>query len=162
MVKIIGIDPGLAATGIGLVTGMNTRVKAYSYGSIYTSSKIPQAERLNLIYSRIVGVVQAEKPDLMVIEDAFSLDKYPKSGINLGKVMGVVLLAGCQAGLPVMEIQVREAKRIITGNGKATKAQLEAAVRNALNQSAVIRPFHASDALGLALVGLYRYKKEAK
>lgn len=162
MVKIIGIDPGLAATGVGIITGMSTRVKAFSYGAIYTTSKTPSAQRLNLIYSKLVQVLQAEKPDLMVIEDAFSLEKYPKSGINLGKVMGVVLLAGCQAGLPVMEIQVREAKRIITGNGKATKAQLEAAVRNVLNQSKAIRPYHASDALGLALVGLYRFKENKK
>jgi crossover junction endodeoxyribonuclease RuvC len=158
MAKIIGIDPGLAATGIGVVTGVNTRIHAFSYGGIYTPSKTPSGERLNLIYSRLVQVIENEKPDLMVIEDAFSLEKYPKSGINLGKVMGVILLAGFRAGLPVMEISVREAKQIITGNGKATKIQLESAVRNLLNQATAIRPFHASDALGLALVGLYRYK----
>ena len=158
MPKIIGIDPGLAATGVGIVSGRNTKVDGYSYGAIYTSSKMPASERLDLIYSRIDQIIRSEKPDLMVMEDAFSLDKYPKSGINLGKVMGVVLLAASKAGLTVLEISVRETKQIITGSGKANKAQLETAIRSLLNQSNAIRPFHASDALGLALIGLYRYK----
>jgi crossover junction endodeoxyribonuclease RuvC len=158
MTKIIGIDPGLAATGIGIVTGTGGKIKSYSYGGIYTSSSDFLPERLNQIFSRLTTVIESEKPDLMVIEDIFSLEKYPKSGIALGKVSGVISLAGCRLGLPVMEIPVREAKQAITGNGKATKVQLEAAVRNILHQTMAIRPFHASDALGLALIGLYRCK----
>jgi crossover junction endodeoxyribonuclease RuvC len=92
----------------------------------------------------------------MVVEDVFSLQKYPKSGINLGKVSGVVLLAGCQLGIPVMEVAVREAKQILSGNGKASKSQLERTVRQLLKHHEPIRPYHASDALALALIGLYR------
>lgn len=158
MIKVIGIDPGLAATGIGVVTGVENRIKGYSYGGIYTSSKDLLPERLNYIYSKLTSVIESEKPDMMVIEDVFSMDKYPKSGIVLGKVSGVILLAGCRSGLPVLEIPVREAKQVITGNGKASKIQLEIAVRSLLSQSKAIRPFHASDALGLALIGLYRHK----
>jgi crossover junction endodeoxyribonuclease RuvC len=161
MPKIIGIDPGLAATGIGVVHGFDVKVSGYSYGGIYTSKDMPLPQRLDLIYSKLTEVLQNQKPDLMVVEDVFSLEKYPKSGIALGKVTGVILLAGCQAGLPVIEISVREAKQVITGNGNATKSQLEGAVRNLLNQSKAIRPFHASDALGLALIGLYRHKTVA-
>jgi crossover junction endodeoxyribonuclease RuvC len=94
----------------------------------------------------------------MVVEDVFSLNNYPTSGILLGKVSGVILLAGHQAGIPVMEIPVREAKKILTGNGKASKEQLEKAVRQKLNLEKPIRPFHASDAMGLALIGLYRFR----
>jgi crossover junction endodeoxyribonuclease RuvC len=158
MIKIIGIDPGLAATGIGVVTGGGNKIKSYSYGGIYTSNNDFLPDRLNQIYTKLTSVIENEKPDLMVIEDVFSLEKYPKSGIALGKVSGVILLAGCRLGLPVMEIPVREAKQVITGNGKASKIQLEIAVRSTLNQSKAIRPFHASDALGLALIGLYRHK----
>ena len=92
----------------------------------------------------------------MVVEDIFSLDKYPKSGITLGKVCGVVLLAGCQAGVPSLEIPVREVKQVLTGNGNASKMQLETSVRNYLNLAIPIRPYHASDALALAMVGLFR------
>ena len=93
----------------------------------------------------------------MVIEDIFSLQKYPKSGITLGKVTGVILLAGYQVDVPVTEVPVREAKQVLTGNGNASKMQLERAVRHLLNLSDPISPNHASDALGLALIGLYRY-----
>lgn len=158
MIKIIGIDPGLAATGIGVVQGMDFKVTNYSYGGIYTSKNLPLPDRLEKIYSRLSHVIKTQQPDMMVVEDVFSLEKFPKSGITLGKVTGVVLLACCKAGIPVVEIPVREAKQVITGNGKATKMQLEVAVRSLLNQSKAIRPFHASDALGLALIGLYRHK----
>ena len=121
---------------------------------VITDTLLP--ERLNLIYSRLVPVLEDEQPDLMVVEDSFSLEKYPKSGILLGKVTGVILLAGCRAHVPVTEIPVREAKQVLTGNGNATKSQLEKAVRHILELSAPVRPFHASDALALALIGLFR------
>jgi crossover junction endodeoxyribonuclease RuvC len=100
--------------------------------------------------------LKVEKPDLMVIEDVFSLKQYPKSGIILGQVSGVILLAGMQIGLTALEVPVREAKKVLTGNGNATKIQLEKSVRNLLKLPSPIRPLHASDALGLALIGLYR------
>lgn len=92
----------------------------------------------------------------MVVEDVFSLEKYPKSGITLGKVTGAILLAGCQMKMPVVEIPVREAKKVLTGNGKASKVQLERAVRHFLNTNQPIKPHHASDAMALALIGLFR------
>ena len=94
----------------------------------------------------------------MVVEDVFSLDKYPKTGITLGQVSGVVMLAGHRTGVSSVEVPVREAKQVLTGNGNARKQQLEEAVRHQLKHQTPIRPFHASDALGLALIGLYRYQ----
>lgn len=158
MLKIIGIDPGLAATGIGIVRGTGFQIDGYSYGSINTSKNILLPNRLDIIFSRILNLLKDEKPDLMVVEDVFSLAKYPKSGIILGKVTGVILLAGCQTRVPVTEVAVRETKQVLTGNGRASKAQLERAVRYLLNHPAPIRPDHASDALALAMIGLYRYK----
>ncbi|MBL0699366.1 MAG: crossover junction endodeoxyribonuclease RuvC [Desulfosarcina sp.] len=157
MVKIVGIDPGLAATGVGVVCGIDIKVKSFSYGSINTSKKKSLPQRLHHIFSKLTLVLENEKPDLMVVEDLFSLEKYPKSGIILGKVAGVILLAGCRADVSIVEIPVREAKQILTGNGNAGKAQLEKAVREFLNLVKPIRPFHASDALGMALIGLFRY-----
>jgi len=74
----------------------------------------------------------------------------------LGKVTGVILLTGSQLDIPVSEIPVREAKQAITGNGNATKKQLELGVRNLLKLADPIKPDHAADALGLAIIGLYR------
>jgi crossover junction endodeoxyribonuclease RuvC len=117
--------------------------------------------RLEQIYTKTCRVLADERPDLMVIEDVFSLEKYPQSGIVLGKVCGVLLLAGTQSGVPLTEVPVRQAKQILTGNGKASKQQLERAVRSTLNAPTPIRPFHASDALGLALIGLFRNHSES-
>jgi crossover junction endodeoxyribonuclease RuvC len=91
----------------------------------------------------------------------FSLKEYPKSGILLGKVMGVLLLACAILKISVVEITVREVKQILTGNGRASKAQLETAVRNILKPPSLIKPSHASDALALALIGLFRYNNES-
>jgi len=157
MIKIIGIDPGLAATGFGIIRGRGIEVNSYAYGCIHTSKEIPLPSRLDKIFSSILRILKKEQPDLMVVEDVFSLDRYPKSGITLGKVAGVILVAGCQFDIPVTEIPVREAKRILTGNGNADKIQLEKAVRRYLKLGAPIKPYHASDAVGMALIGLFRH-----
>lgn len=157
MITVIGIDPGLAATGVGIIRGNGLSVCGYSFGSINTSKSISLPDRLDQIFSKLLHLLHKENPDLMVIEDAFSLKTYPKSGITLGKVTGVILLAGFQSGVKSIEIPVREAKQVLTGNGNASKGQLEKAVRHQLQLDTPIKPSHASDALGLALIGLYRY-----
>lgn len=158
IIKAIGIDPGLSATGIGIVRGRGLKIDGCSYGSINTPKNISLSARLNQIFSSLLKVLEDEKPDIMVVEDIFSLHKYPNAGITLGKVTGVILLAGGHVNVPVTEVPVREAKQVLTGNGNASKMQLEKAVRYLLNLSDPIKPYHASDALGLALIGLYRYK----
>ena len=155
--KIIGIDPGLSSTGVGIVRGISPKVDGYSFGSIYTSTNNSLACRLDLIYSKLTALLKDEKPDFMVLEDVFSLKRYPKSGLTLGQVSGVIHLAGFRMNIPMAEISVREAKKVLTGNGNANKLQLEKAVRHFLNLSEPIRPYHASDAMGLALIGLFRH-----
>ena len=157
--KIIGIDPGLAATGIGIVGGMGIKVTSYSFSSIQTTKDLPLAKRLDRIFTQLINIMEIERPDLMVVEDVFSLEKYPTSGITLGKVTGIVLLAGSRSNVPITEMPVRLAKQVLTGNGNASKAQLEKSVRHHLNISKPIRPYHASDALALAMIGLFRYNQ---
>ena len=136
---------------------MQTEIEDYSFGSIKTSSRSPISDRLDKIFSEIHVILKDEKPDLMVVEDVFFLKENPKSGITLGKVIGVILLAGCRAEVPAIEVPVREAKQILTGNGNASKIQLETTVRHILNIGTPIRPYHASDAIALALIGLFRH-----
>jgi len=162
MVKIIGIDPGLAATGIGIVIGFGAKIDSYSFGSIHTSKNTSFPGRLDKIFSKLLQLLKSENPDLMVIEDVYSLNRYPKSGLLLGQVTGVIQLAGFHAAVPSVEVPVREAKQILTGNGNADKKQLEKAVRHRLNHKLPIKPVHASDAMGLALIGLYRYQDKVE
>lgn len=157
MPKVIGIDPGLAGTGVGIVTGDGFNIVSYSYGSVTTPKSKPLPQRLERIYTQLSDLLTQETPDLLVIEEVFSLQKFPKSGITLGQVSGVALLAAARAGVPTREVAVREAKQVLTGNGNASKQQLELSVRNRLEHPTAIRPYHASDALGLALIGLLRY-----
>jgi crossover junction endodeoxyribonuclease RuvC len=157
MIKVVGIDPGLAGTGVGVISGENQAILDYAYGSVTTHSKDPVSRRLDQIYTEILAFLCSQKPDLVVIEDIYSLEKYPGSGIILGKVSGVLLVAACKAGVDAREIPVREVKKIVCGNGGADKQQLERSVRNFLNHAGKIRPFHASDALALALAGFFRY-----
>jgi len=156
MITVVGVDPGLAATGVAVIKGLGLCIESYSYGVIKTSPKFKLQDRLNHIYTKFSSLLNAEKPDFMVVEDAFSLERYPKSGIALGKVTGVILLAGCRKNVPVMEISVREAKQVLTGSGGADKQQLEESVRRRLNHPNAIKPFHSADALALAMIGLFR------
>ena len=156
--KIIGIDPGLSSTGVGIVRGNGPNIDGYSFGSIYTSTDNSLACRLDQIYSKLTSLLMDEKPDLMVMEDVFSLKRYPKSGLTLGQVSGVIHLAGFRMNIPMTEVSVREAKKVLTGNGNASKVQLEKAVRHLLKVKDPIRPYHASDAMGLAIIGLFRHR----
>ena len=158
--RVVGVDPGLAGTGIGVVEGDAGSVIRYSFGCVATASTDPLPLRLDTIYTRIRSFLADQVPDLVVIEDIYSLEKYPGSGILLGKVSGVLLVAAFRAGARVEEIAVREAKKIVCGNGNADKFQMERAVRHFLNHPEPIRPFHASDALGLAITGYFRYRKK--
>ncbi len=157
MPKVIGIDPGLADTGLGVVSGAGFQVTAYAFGSVSTRREDTLPQRLETVFNGVLRLLDRESPDLVVIEDVFSLQKYPKSGITLGRVSGVILLAAAQAAVPIREVAVREAKQVLTGNGNASKQQLEKAVRRHLGHRTPIRPLHASDALGLAIIGLMRY-----
>lgn len=157
MIKVIGIDPGLAATGVAVLSGSGLTVNGFSYGTIKTSPLDKLSDRLNLIYTKLSLLLDAQSPDLMVVEDVFSVEKFPQSGITLGKVTGVILLAGCRKHIRVMEIPVREAKQVLTGSGSCGKQQLEESVRHRLNHHQPIKPYHASDAMALAMIGLFRW-----
>jgi len=111
-----------------------------------------------MIFDKTASVLASEKPSLMVVEDVFTLPKFPKSGISLATVIGVVLLAASQRKITVKQIPVREAKQVLTGNGNASKVQLEKSVRQRLGLVEQIRPVHAADALGLALIGFDRHR----
>ena len=157
MVKIIGIDPGLADTGIGVVSGYRYEVASYAFGTISTKPSTPLPLRLNKLYSELYELFECEKPNLVILEDVFSLQRYPKSGIALGQVTGITLLAAARLNIAAKTVSVREAKKILTGKGSASKQQLELAVRDYLKHKTKIAPLHASDALCLALIGLFRY-----
>jgi crossover junction endodeoxyribonuclease RuvC len=137
-----------------------SRFCGFAYGNISTSKADPVANRLEQIYAKTCQVLADEKPDLMVLEDVFSLEKYPKSGIVLGKVCGVLLLAGTQSGVPADrgagapgQTDPHRKRKGVQGATGAGGAHAPSCAK------APIRPFHASDALGLALIGLFPHNQ---
>lgn len=156
---IAGVDPGIASTGLGIIRGCGTKIEDYAYGCIKTSSALNIESRLEMIYNRLFDFFAKYKPDILIIEDVFSLEAYPKSAIILGNVTGVILLAAKINNVRVERLSVREAKKNLSGNGASSKEQLEKTVRALLNHKDKITPYHASDALALAIVGMRRYSR---
>jgi len=154
---VVGIDPGIAATGMAVVQGRGFQVVSHHWEVVHTSPTASQGERLEIIYRAAFDLFQRSRPDLVVVEDVFLLDATPKSAFSISTVIGVLLLAAAQSQVSVDRISVREAKQVLTGNGKASKDQLERAVRSILGLTRPVKPDHASDALGLALIGLLRF-----
>jgi crossover junction endodeoxyribonuclease RuvC len=152
---ILGIDPGLASTGFGAVKCDKATPSIIKCGYIKTSAKEPIANRLFQIYSDINQLIRSINPNLVAIENVFSLVRYPKAGILLGGVLGIIYLSVSQHNISMIEITPKEVKNSLTGYGGASKYQIKEAIKNLLNMTDV-KSFHATDALAIALTAFYR------
>ncbi len=154
--KAIGIDPGLAMTGFGVVETLSRGGKACDWGAIRTEAGCPMPVRLKAIYDGLKELLQRWRPNLLVLEEVFVLEKFPKAAIQLGEVRGVIYLAAVEMGIPVMEVRPTEVKSALTGSGRADKEQMKKAIRQFLKIGNPLHSSHAGDALALALTGLSR------
>ncbi len=152
----LGIDPGLAATGYAVI-GTTARGGALvDWGSFKTSKKFSLPKRLQIIFNNVDELIIKCQPVMIVMEDVYVLDKFPKAAIQLGEVRGVICLAAQNNSIEVIKISPTEVKSCLTGNGRATKVQLNMAVKRVLGVKEEIKPDHASDAAALAVIGLSR------
>jgi len=158
-VRAIGIDPGLAMTGFGVVEALSRGGKACEWGAIRTHSNCPVPLRLRTIYDELNGLIEKWRPDLLVMEEVFVLKQYPKAAIQLGEVRGVVYLAAQRRDLPVVDVKPTEVKSALTGSGRADKEQMKRAIQRILRMEGPLHSSHAGDALALALTGLSRSEK---
>ena len=154
--KAIGIDPGLAMTGFGVVEALPRGGRACEWGTIRTEAGCPVPLRLQSIYSELRKLLETWKPDLLVIEEAFVLKQYPKAAIQLGEVRGIICLAAQERDIPTLHVKPTEVKNALTGSGRADKEQVMKTVRRILRIEDPLRSSHAGDALALALTGLSR------
>ena len=152
---ILGIDPGLASTGFGAIRCNKATPSIVKCGYIKTSAKEHISTRLFQIYSDINQLIRSINPNLIAIENVFSLVRYPKAGILLGGVLGIIYLSVSQNNVSMMEITPREVKNALTGHGGANKYQVKEAIKNLLKITE-IKSFHATDALAIALTAFYR------
>jgi len=156
MMKAIGIDPGLAMTGFGIVETLSRGGRACDWGTIRTESDCPISFRLKTIYDGIKGLIEKWEPGLLAMEEVFVLKQFPKAAIQLGEVRGVIFLAAQEKDIPLVEVRPTEVKSALTGSGRADKKQMERAIRQYLKIEGSLGSSHAGDALALALTGLSR------
>ncbi|HKZ58013.1 MAG TPA: crossover junction endodeoxyribonuclease RuvC [Thermodesulfovibrionales bacterium] len=152
---ILGIDPGLASTGFGVIRCDKVTPSIVKCGYIKTSAKEHVSNRLFQIYSDINQLIRSLNPDLIAIENIFSLVRYPKAGILLGGVLGIIYLSVSQNNVSMIEITPKEVKNSLTGYGGANKYQVREAIKYLLKMTDV-KSFHATDALAIALTAFYR------
>jgi crossover junction endodeoxyribonuclease RuvC len=154
--RAIGIDPGLAMTGFGVVETLPRGGKACEWGAIRTEAGHPVPTRLKTIYDELGVLLLKWQPDLLVIEDVFVLKQFPKAAIQLGEVRGVIYLSAQERKIPVLEVKPTEVKSALTGSGRADKEQMKKMIRQILGIEDPLSSSHAGDALALALTGLSR------
>jgi crossover junction endodeoxyribonuclease RuvC len=152
---ILGIDPGLTTTGFGGIRCVHASPSLITCGSIKTSPREHISRRLFQIHTDINTVINSLRPDLIAVEKAFSLVRYPRAGILLGGVLGIIYLSVFNHNVPMIELTPREVKNALAGYGGAGKLQIKSAIKKALGVTE-IHSSHASDALAVALTAFYR------
>jgi len=154
--RAIGIDPGLAATGYAIVEIADRNAVACTWGCIRTNSKNPIFHRLGTIHEKICNILQKWSPEILIIEDIFVKKETAWASIRTGEVKGAIYIAAYHFEMRVLDISPTEVKRALSGSGRASKEQIEKTVRNIFKIKEKIKPGHASDALAIALSGIYR------
>ncbi len=152
---ILGIDPGLASTGFGTITCGATVVSLQRCGSIKTSPKDHVSRRLFQIHEDLNYLLETLKPEVLAVENIFSMVRYPKAGILLGGVMAIIYLSAFRHDVTVVEVTPREVKNALVSYGGATKIQIREVVRKTLGANE-LKSFHIADALAVALTVFYR------
>jgi crossover junction endodeoxyribonuclease RuvC len=156
-VRILGLDPGTATTGYGVVDVIDGRLTAVAFGVITTSSKEAMPARLQSIYRQLSDLIAEYKPDTAGIEEVF-FGRNITTAITVGQSRGVLLLALANADLSIGEYSPPKIKDAVTGYGKADKAQMQMMVRNLLDLEETPRPDDAADGLAVAITH-YNYHR---
>ncbi len=146
---ILGLDPGLAATGWGVIAADGNRLSHIAHGTVKTRAADALADRLLALYEGLAAVIAAHACASAAIEEVF-VNANPQSTLKLGQARGVVLLTAARAGLPVSEYATRLVKKAIVGVGSADKAQVHAMVERLLPGTRVTGS-DAADALAVAI-----------
>ena len=151
---VIGIDPGVARLGYGVIQVDNGVAAPLCYGCIQTKAGRRQAERLLAIYTEITALLTKYSPDFLAIEKLF-FTKNVTSAMSVSEVRGAILLAAEQHQIPVEEYTPNQIKQAITGSGRADKAQMQEMIKRLLHLDEVPKPDDAADGLSIALCHIH-------
>ena len=148
--RILGIDPGIATTGYGIIEGSGNRLTLIEYGTILTKPDLVLPKRLNLLFSDLALIMTAFKPEAIAVEELF-LNTNAKTALIVGHARGVILLAGERYGCSIFGYTPPQVKMAVTGYGHAKKDQIQAMVKTLLNLDKIPKPDDAADALAIAI-----------
>ena len=148
--RILGIDPGYATTGFGLLETAPAGVQLLRYGVVTTTKELPFPKRLEILYDDLLQLVEATAPDVAAVEELFWGHNIT-TGIGVSHGRGVILLALTKAGVPIFEYTPMQVKQAVVGYGKAEKRQVMDMTRRLLHIDRIPRPDDAADAIAIAL-----------
>lgn len=148
---VIGVDPGLNRTGYAVLERSREGPVLREGGVIRSTPSLSLAERVTEIGAGIRDVIAEFRPAVLAIEHIFSSAQYPRTAILMAHARGAILFAASDARIPVIDYAPREIKRLLTGSGKASKEQVQHAIRNELGLDHVLEPNDVADAFAVAL-----------
>lgn len=152
--RTIGIDPGTATTGWGVLDEQNGTLHAVGYGVVKTPAGDEPASRLLVLHQELTEILQTHRPDAAAIEELF-FSRNVTTALAVGQARGVIMLTLAMAGVPISEYKPRVVKQTVSGYGGAEKRQMQEMVRLTLNLTAIPRPDDAADALAIAMCHAY-------
>ncbi len=148
--RILGIDPGIAIVGYGVIEHIGNRFKVIDYGSIQTKAGTPLTERLQTIYTELKQIIYDTRPDCIAIEELF-FNNNAKTAITVAQARGVLILGGVTEGLSISEYTPLQVKQAVTGYGRADKNQVQQMTKALLGLDKVPKPDDTADALAIAI-----------
>lgn len=151
--RILGIDPGTAICGWGIVERRGPRSESLGFGAIRTESSWTPEHRLSHIYDALSEIIKTHQPEYAAVEKLF-FGQNSTTALAVGQARGVVLLGIAQASIPLIEMTPNEVKQTVTGYGLASKSQIQGMVQRLLGLKSKPTPDDAADALAVALTGL--------
>ena len=155
---VIGIDPGTALTGYGIIEELPDKsLYLIDFGVIRTDSKEKQEIRLRIIFSQLNSILSAYKPEIGAVEKLY-FQRNARTAISVGQARGVAILSLAEAGLSISEYDPVEIKQAVVGYGKASKNQVQQMVKLLLNLEEIPKPDDAADALAVAICHIHSQK----
>lgn len=150
MMRILGIDPGIAIVGFGVVDKSGNRYSTVEYGAITTPAHTPLENRLKTIYDEMTLLFANFHPDAMSVEELF-FNNNAKTAIAVGQARGVIILSAVESGVPIYEYTPLQVKQALTGYGRASKMQIQQMMKSMLGLSGIPKPDDVADALAIAV-----------
>lgn len=147
---IMGIDPGIAILGFGIVKYQSNKFTVIDYGAVTTEAGTPMSQRLKILYNDLIGIIEKHKPDAFAVEELF-FNKNIKTALTIGHARGVTVLAAANSCVPIYEYTPLQVKQAVVGYGRAEKLQIQQMVKILLNLREIPKPDDVADALAVAI-----------